>query len=256
MLAKLDSRAKGLEPSLAEELADLMFEIGYSQFKCSVCSEAIYWLEKAHDLLSGQNLEALTNDAGELLISIMHATVRALMTLEGKDNRTKAWNIVHKLDLECADRLAVLLLKLDLYATDLTHSPQNYCDVLQKLVHTAHITDTNIKTILHHVHKLRGRSPPMAHTILVSLLSERLLAGEEPRFLEKALITIIWNCTTSPDFVGSLKLLGELLDTLADGSIRALSASATHAAQTVGYRPLPYRKGASCANIRSYYGSA
>ena len=235
-LSKQKSNPEELEPSTAEELADTLFEIGRSQIEKSKWSEVIHWLEKAHDMLSNQSLEALSSDAGELQVSIMHTMARALMNLEADDGRVKSWNIIQKLAIECGDRLAVLLLKLDHFAINPAHSPQDYSDVLQKILRTVHLTDTNVKTILHHVHKLRARSPPMAHTILVSFLSERLLGAEQPKWLEKALVTIIWNCTTSTGSLDILNSLGELFDTLAAASSMPLSPSATHAAQLLLWR--------------------
>jgi len=233
MLAKVRLDPDALEPNCAEELADTLFEIGRSQSQKLRWSEATYWLERACDAISGHALEALSSDAEELQISIMHGMARALINQESKESRMKAWDLIHKLDVECGERLVVLLLKLDLYAADTAHPPQDHCDVLQRIVRTVHLTDTNIKTILHHVHKLRARSPSMAHTILVLLFSERLLGAEQPKWLEKAFVTIIWNCTTTTGISDVLSSMGELLDTFASGSNQVLSPSATHAAQIV-----------------------
>lgn len=221
------------EPSFAEELADLFFEIGSSQSKKTQWPEAVHWLERAHNMLLDQSQELMSSDAGELRISIMHSMARALLNLESDSSQEKAWNIVRELELDCGDRLVVLLLKLDIFASDASHSAQDYCEILNKIVRTVHLTDTNVKTILHHVHKLRSRSSLMAHHVLVTLLSERLLGAEETKWIEKALITIIWNCTNSTDILDVLTSLSEVLDALANGAAQALSPHATHAAQIV-----------------------
>lgn len=233
MLAKIRPDPAELEPSSAEELADILFEIGRSQNCKSQWLEVIFWLGKAHDAISGQELQALSCNAEELQIGIFHGLARAFINEGGEENRAKAWDIIHKLDVECGNRLVVLLLKLDAFALDSKYSPQDYCEVLQTIVRTVHLTDTNIKTILHHVHKLRGRSSAMAHTVLSMLLSQRLLGAGEPKWLEKVFVTIIWNSAVSTDLSDVLQLLAELLDTLASGSVHALSPSATHAAQIV-----------------------
>jgi hypothetical protein len=141
MLARVDS-ANNLEPSSAEELADTLFEIGKSQVNESRWANAIPWLQKAQDVLAGQNLEALSSDAGELQISIMHSTARALIKEGDEGSRTKAWNIIRQLTIDCGDRLAVLLLKLDMLGTDpdQTTWPQDYCHVLQRIVRTVNLT--------------------------------------------------------------------------------------------------------------------
>ena len=241
MLAKLNLGASDLEPSSAEELADILFEIGQSQVKNSQWSEGILWLERAHDILAGQSLEALSSDAGELQISIMHSTARALMNQGDEESRAKSWNTIRQLEFDCGDKLAVLLLKLDMFATNSASSSQDFCDVLQRIVRTVHLTNTNVKTIIHYVHKLRSRSPLMAHAVLNKLLTERLLGAEEQTWLEKAVVTIIWNCTTSNDFSNIMHSLKELFDTLVVGSRKALSPSATHAAQIVRGKPKCHR---------------
>ena len=233
MLARIKVDAQELEPSSAEELADTLFEIGKSQVTELKWSSAITWLEKAHDILAGQSLEVLSSNAGELQISVMHSMARALINLHDQDSRTKAWIIIRELEIECGDRLAVLLLKLEGLACDGDASVQDYSDVLQRIVRTVHLTDTNVKTILHHVHELRSRSPPMAHTVLNTLLMERLLGAEEEKWVEKVLVTVLWNYTTSADFSKTSSSLSELFDTLKASSTSILSPSATHAAQIV-----------------------
>ena len=233
MLAKIKVDAQELEPSSAEELADTLFEIGNSQVTELKWSEAIPWLEKAHDILAGQSLEVLSSDAGELQISVMHAMARALINQQDQGSRTKAWNIIRELEVECGGRLAVLLLKLEGLAFDGESSVQDYCDVLQRIVRTVHLTDTNVKTIIHHVHELRSRSTPMAHTVLNTLLMERLLGAEKQKWVEKVLVTIVWNYTTSADYLNALNPLIELFDILEASSTSPLSPCATHAAQIV-----------------------
>lgn len=239
MLAKIRLDPDVLEPHTAEEIADTLFEIGRSQSRQQQWSEATYWLERAHDAISGRALESLSSDAEELRIGIIHDLVRALINQQGEESRAKAWNFIHKLDVECSDRLVVLLLKLDLFGLDPAHSLQDHCDVLQKIVRIVHITNTNIKTILHYVHKLRAHSPTLAHTVLVTLFSERLLGADQPRWLERILVTIIWNCTTSSQSLDTMASLGELLGTLESDSSQALSPAATHAAQIVCLNQTP-----------------
>ena len=163
----------------------------------------------------------------------MHALVKALVDTDGEDNRKKAWNVIHELDVAHGDRLIVLLLKLDLYALDVTFSAQEFGDILHSIIRTVHLTDTNVKTALHYVHILRTRNSSMAHTVLVSLATERLIDAEESAWLEKTLITITWNCTTSMDLTNSHELLEDVLNTVLADTGRAISQSATHAAQVV-----------------------
>ena len=216
----------------AESIADLYYEIGKDQTSSSRPAEATKWLTRAHDVLSGRNLEELSSDASELQLSILHSMVKALISLGGQENIERAWNILGELEMGHGERLAVLLLRLDLYSLEPTFPTQDYCDVLQKIIRTVHLTDSNVKTALHHIHKLRTRNARMAHTVLVVLVIERLVGIEVLQWLEKTLITIVWNCT-SAEFADAFELLKEFLNTLDFKIGRVMSPSATHAAQIV-----------------------
>lgn len=233
MLTKLNPTMDEVDPSLAESLADLFFEIGSDQWKKSLYTETVRWLEKAYDVLVAQSLEALSSDAGELQVSIMHLLVRALIKLPGEGNWSKAWNLVGQLEIDSGNRLAVLLLKLDLYAINPSASAQDYCGVLQRISRTVHLTDSNLKTTIHHVHNLRLRDTRMAHVTLETLLLERLIDAGEPVWMERTLVTMIWNCTTSTELTDGLDLLRSVLDTLFANTGRAIQPSATHASQIV-----------------------
>ena len=221
------------DSSLVEKLADLLFEISKDQSKKLLHHEVVKWLERAHDNLISQKLVSLGSDAGELLVSIKHLLAKTYLVLKGKENMSKAWNMVHGLDIASGSKLAFLLLKLDLYDSDPSSLAQEYCDVLQKIVHTIYLTDSNLKTTLHHVYKLRLRSPRMAHTTLETLLLERLSHTEEPGWTEKTLVTMIWNCTTSSDLADALNQLTRVLNALYANSRVMISPSAAHAAQVV-----------------------
>ena len=233
MLSKLDANSNDREPPTAERLADLFFEIGKDQADKSHPAEALKWLVKAYNAISTRDEDELSSDAPELIFRIMHTMVRAHIKLKQEDDIIRAWNLVQDMHNKYGNKLAVLLLKLDLYALDPIFPPQEYTDVLLNIVQTVHLTETNIKTALHHIHKLRVRNSRMAHTVLVSLLMERLLGAENSGWLEKTLITIVWNFTTSSDLADEFDRLRDVLDGLHAEIGKAIGPSATHAAQVV-----------------------
>ena len=234
MLAQVKLNPADLASAAGEELADTVFEIGRHLSRGLRWAEASEWLQKAHDILSGVTSEKLSNDAEELQIGITHAMARALINSESQDMRERAWDIVRKMSLEYGDRLIVLLLKLDLLAVDPAHSSQDYCDILCKIIRTVHLTDSNFKTIIHHVHKLRVRDARAAHKILTYLLEGRLCNLEQPKWLEKIVVTAVWNCTASEDFPNAPGLLQGFLEKASTQSKQPLGSTPTHAAQTVG----------------------
>lgn len=221
-----------IQPTVAESLADILLEIGRDQAAKHQYTLAVHWLEKAHDVLSSQIPESLSNDADEVRSCILHTMIRILLKERGEKSIPKAWNIVQRLESESENRVAVSLLKLELFNVD-PAATQDYYDVLVEVVRQIHLTDTNVKTILHHIHELRRRSTRLTHDVLVLLLTERLLTIGEAAWMEKTLITIIWNFTTSSDLASAPDTLGDLFATMVTTSSLILGTSATHAAQIV-----------------------
>lgn len=221
-----------IEAAVAETLADVLFEIGRSQALKQQYKLAVQWLECARDILVSQRPEELSADAGEVRSCIMHSTVRALLKEPSQENTLKAWNIIHELEGETGDRVAVSLLKLELLTVDQA-AVQDYYEVLRHIVRQIHLSDVNVRTILYHMHELRRRSARLAHNVLVEFLDDRLLTMDEIAWVEKMLVTIIWNITTSADLTDLSNTIEELLDRVAAKSSLAIGTSATHAAQIV-----------------------
>ena len=210
-----------------------MYEIGKACNTKAAHKVAVYWLEQAHNILASCDIEQLSSDAGDLEIATMHTMARALMKIPGDDSRMKAWKIAGDLDSGPSDRLAVLMLKMDLYANDSESDREEYFNVLLRIVRMIHITEYNFNTVLHYIHGMRSRSPAHTHSALKVLLLERLVGTEKPEWVERALVTIIWNITTSTGIVRDLELLKQVLDALQNHLSRAIGPSATHAAQIV-----------------------
>lgn len=233
MLSKLTPNINVLDPVSAESLADILFEIGKDQHVKKQYLEAVRWLEKADDVLVGQNLENFSSEASDLKTSIMHALVKVLMNLPEQGNNERAWNIVEKLDYEPGDKLLVLLLKLDLLAADEDSPIRNYSEVLERVIRTVHLTESNFRTVMHHVHKLKCRNADMAFHVLETLLLERLAVADSSEWVERALVTAIWVATTSAGVTGGLESLERLFESLHVKLNTPLGETATHAGQTV-----------------------
>jgi hypothetical protein len=86
---------------------------------------------------------------------------------------------------------------------------------------------------MHHIHQLKEHSNATACKAVDNLIEIRLFEEENQVWIEKAITTRIWICTTSPLTEDSLGSLQELFDTTSQNSKHPLSGPATHAAQTV-----------------------
>lgn len=115
MFTKCKQLMRALTPSSAEILADLLYEMGRGLLVKRDYELAIRWLERAYDVLSEQDAEALSPETGELRLSIMQSigwctslafeesaltpgTVQAYMKLKTPEARNKAWNMMQLLE--------------------------------------------------------------------------------------------------------------------------------------------------------------
>ena len=238
MYAKINSIADTLDVTATENLADVLLEIGKSIFKQGDSPGALYWLDGAYEELSKHEMESMSGEAGDLKVSIMHHLVKVLMRLEGEEHRARAWNIVRDLEINHGGRLAVSLLKLDLFAQEPEPSAQDYQLILDKIILSVHLTEANVKTILHHLHQLRRWSPLLAQKSLATLISQRLLEATEPAWIEKAIVMSVWNVTTTSAISDPIQTLRDLFDEVAGAGNLAngLGQQATHAAQILLWR--------------------
>ncbi len=235
----MDSEGSALKLYMAEQLADTLFEIGRDQMTKGCHKSALQWLDRAHDILASQNPEDLSTEASEVRSCIMHTTIRVLLKARDEESISRAWNICHEIEGETKNKVIFWLLKLELLAIDQS-AAQDYYEVLNGVVRHIHLSDANLAMILHHVHELRRRNARLAHAVLVVLLSERVLVMDEMAWVERTLITIVWNCTTSPELGAMTDALDELLGIVVAKTDSALSTAATHAAQIVSVSLYPY----------------
>ncbi|KAI4290344.1 MAG: hypothetical protein L6R35_000381 [Caloplaca aegaea] len=228
----LDQEQNVLDAPMREQLADTLFEVGRDQAKKQLYNPALQWLERAYDILIAQDQDDLGSDASALKNSIMHCQVHALLKESCEENYSRAWDIIHELENEAENTVAVSLLKLSVLTGDPT-AAQEYYNVLIQMMRQIHLSDVNVRTILHHVHALKQRNAGLAHTILVLFISERLLVMGEVAWVEKTVVTLLWICTTSTDLGNVTDQLEELLNGVVARSNSAFGASATHAAQVL-----------------------
>ena len=219
-------------------MADILFEIGAKLIVKKDYTGAVHWLSNAHDLLAGPVTEISSNNAQELRSTIMQYLVRALSYLPGEQARRRAWIIADELAISRGSGISGHLVRLDLYELSPEATPQDYCDALLRLIQAIdHLTESAVNIVLQRTHKLRSRSPELAQTALTAFLIERLVDAET-QWIERVLVTAIWNLTmsldSSNDVSEPVKLQG-VMDALSTGHIQTIGPLATHACQMVRY---------------------
>ncbi|KAF1940662.1 SPO22-domain-containing protein [Clathrospora elynae] len=233
MFAKCKQLTAALTPTTAENLADLLYEIGKGALTKRNYEVAARWLERAYDVLGEQDLGMLSPEVGELRLSTMQSIVQAYMKLKAPDAQEKAWQMVKLMETDFGDKMAVSLLKIELLSEAESFDTAEFYNVLLRMINTVLLNDTNFKTIMHHIHKLKDQSNVTACKALDDLIDIRLFREENQTWIEKAVITRIWIGTTNSFAEKALEQLQELFDTVGQNSKAPLSAPATHAAQTL-----------------------
>jgi hypothetical protein len=223
------------DASTAESLADVLYEIGKDILRKKQYTMAVKWLDRAHNVLVEQELDRLSMDASELRLSIMESLIKALLGVEDVESNDKARSLVELLENELGEKLIVLLLRLELIS-----APGNeifdstaYCDVLKRMIRTMVLTESNFKLIMHHIRKLADKNPGQACVALDELLKLRILPEGKPEWTEKVIITRLWVVTNQEESSDVLKVFGEILSMVFDGSAESFSPAAGLAAQTV-----------------------
>ncbi|KAF1852174.1 SPO22-domain-containing protein [Cucurbitaria berberidis CBS 394.84] len=237
MFAKCKQLAATLTPTMAESFADLLYEIGKDALTKRNYEVAVRWLERAHDVLGEQDLEMLSPEVSELRLCTMQSIVQAYMKLKTPETQDKAWHMVKLMETDFGDKMVVSLLKIELLSDAETIDTTEFYNVLLRMIRTVVLNDTNFKTIMHHIHKLKDHRHVTINVTackaLDDLIDMRLFREENQPWIEKAVITRIWIGTTNSFAENALEHLQELFDAVAQHSSTSLSAPATHAAQTL-----------------------
>ncbi|KAF2629751.1 SPO22-domain-containing protein [Macroventuria anomochaeta] len=233
MFAKCKQIDSNPTPDTAEDIADLLYEIGKQASTDRNYEAAVKWLERACNMLGEQDLGILSSEAVELRLCIMQSLVQAHMKLETANATDKAWHLVKLMEADYGDKMAVSLLKIELLSAAEHVDEDEYYQVLARMIRTIVLNDTNFKTLVHHIQKLKDLSNVYACKALDDLIKTRLLREENGPWIEKAIITRIWLSTSDVHAENALEQLQQVFDIVLQESNFSLSAPATHAAQTL-----------------------
>ncbi|KAJ4356283.1 sporulation-specific protein 22 [Didymosphaeria variabile] len=238
MFTKCNHLSRFLTASLAEGIADLFYEIGKDLLSKRDCEASTRWFERAHDILEEQRLEMLSAEAGELKVSIMHSIVQAYLKLKTADARTKAWHMLQLLEADHEGKMSVSLLRLDLLYSETQVDAEKVYLVLHRVIRFVVLNERNVKTILHHVHKLKDHNTVTSCKVIDELICTRLFREEKAAWIEKAVITRIWITCTTHVAEGTLYQLLGLFDEVLRNVQAPFSAQVTHAAQTLLWKQI------------------
>lgn len=227
------------DPGTAESLADVLYEMGKDLLVKQKYEMAVKWLERAGEVLDGQELDRLSMDALELRNSILQSLTKALLAMKNPEAAARARGLVTLLENNFGeDRLMVLLLKLVVLSaptddTGAAFDSVSYSEILQRMIRTIILNDGNFKLIMFHIRKLNDKSPSLASKALDDFLTLRVIEEDQDEWFGKALVTRLWIASGQRENPDSLAQIEDLFSTIVVNSRKPASPAATLAAHTV-----------------------
>ncbi|KAI9856788.1 MAG: hypothetical protein M1824_005259 [Vezdaea acicularis] len=233
MYSKVAAMVKDVDSNTAENIADLLYEIGRERLEKKEYAMANTWLERSHSVLASQDLERLSAEAGELRLCVLQASVKALLGLEDLAATARAKDLITLLETDYGDKLVVSLLKLESLRSSPDFDGDDYYRVVQQIIGKLILTESSFKMVLQHIHHLKDKSVDLACRALDSLMVKRLFESENDDWIEKVFVTRLWMTVSATETSGNTQSLVALVNELSSKLQKPLSASATHASQIV-----------------------
>ncbi|RYP34710.1 hypothetical protein DL767_004156 [Monosporascus sp. MG133] len=216
MYSKVEKLEHKMGIPLMEAFADTLFEIGKTLAARNDFSLATKWLDRAYDTINSPGLDQLSREAVELRMAISQALVHAHLNAGTDHSFQKAENLVAYMESEIGDKLAVLLLRLELLLkspAEVFDSP-GFAAVLRRLIRNTDISETTFKIILHHVRILDSKSPTLACEILDYFFGTRVLPSHRKEWIDKVVVFRTQMATSRRDTAESIQSLAMILDAI------------------------------------------
>ncbi|KAL0941625.1 uncharacterized protein CTRU02_204388 [Colletotrichum truncatum] len=223
-----------LDPSSAEKMTEVLFEIGKDLSKKKNYNLAVKWLERAYDIINSQELDRLPRDAVELRLAVGQAHVHALLELNTREASQKAHDLVSYIESEIGGKPFVLLLRLELLqkAPAEVFDVEAYADILRSMVMTFNFSEAHFKLLLYHARKLHDKSPTLASSMVNGMLKSTIASSGRDEWVERLVLLRIWMETNQRDNMNGIEELHNVLNRLQDNSTKPFEASAAVGALT------------------------
>lgn len=238
MFRKAGDMLTTLDPSSAENLADTFLDIGRAFLPRKEFQMAVKWLQRAYEVIDGQDIEKLSRDGVELRLTILQAYIQGLLGTKTQENLKKAEDCVAYVETELGDKPVLLLLRLELLQSvpDEEFDPLAYENVLHRMVKSFNFTEEHFKFMLHHARWLYQRSATLGCSVMDDLIATRILPSEKGEWVEKALVLRVFMATSQSAIAENCIELSDLLARAKEILRSPIQPAAAAAAQSVGQR--------------------
>ena len=235
MYKKSMSCQQTFDPSTAESLADVLFEMGNDFLDKQQYENAVKWLGRSYEVIDDQELDKMSPNISELSLSIAESLIKANLALQTPDATDKARSLLDTLEQTMGNRLVVSILRLDILSASTNESfdSTSYGNALNRMSCSMILSDLNFKLMMHHIRKLNDKSPSLACHALDNFARMRLLSNVKEDWLEKVIVTRVWLTVNQRDSTEALASLEAILSEISIVLENPASSAVTLAAHTV-----------------------
>lgn len=235
MYKKSTSCQQLLDPSTAESLADVLFEMGKDLLIKQQYENAVKWLERSYRVIGDQELDKMSTNTGELNLSVAESLIKANLALQTTDATNTAISLLETLEQTMTNRIAVYVMRLEIIAAT-THEKfdsSSYGNILHRMTLSMMLSEPNFKLIMHHIRKLSEKNPSHACTALDNFTRLRLFSDVKEDWLEKIVITRVWMTVNYRDSTEDFASFETILSDISKVLEKPVNSAVTLAAHTV-----------------------
>ncbi|KAK1534827.1 uncharacterized protein CCOS01_03579 [Colletotrichum costaricense] len=240
MYSKGHLQPNALDPTSAEKMTEILFEIGKDLSKKEDFGMAVRWLERGYDIINAQDLSLLSRDAIELRLSVCQALIHALLGLGTPESSEKALDLVSYIESEIGEKPVVLLLRLELLqkAPAEIFDIEAYADILRRMVRSFNFSEAHFKLLVHHARKLHDKSPTLATSVVDGMLRGTIVSSGREEWVERLVLLRIWMETTQRDGMRAIEELMGVLVGVQDNLSKPFGASTAVGALTLIWKKI------------------
>ncbi|KAK1544778.1 hypothetical protein CPAR01_02280 [Colletotrichum paranaense] len=240
MYSKGHLQPNALDPTSAEKMTQILFEIGRDLSKKEDFGMAVRWLERGYDIINAQDLSLLSRDAIELRLSVCQALIHALLGLGTPESSEKALDLVSYIESEIGEKPVVLLLRLELLqkAPAEIFDIEAYANILRRMVRSFNFSEAHFKLLVHHARKLHDKSPTLATSVVDGMLRGTIVSSGRGEWVERLVLLRIWMETTQRDGMMAIEELMGVLVGVQDNLSEPFGASTAVGALTLIWKKI------------------
>ncbi|KAG7115783.1 hypothetical protein HYQ44_007525 [Verticillium longisporum] len=190
MYAKVEQLRASLDPTSAENLAEVLFDTGKRYLADNQFSMATRWLGRAYKVINTPALDGLSRRAAELRLILGGAFVNALLSTEEPQDFETASNIVQSISSEVGETPVVLVLRLEVLQRSRpgVFDKEAYATCILGLVRSFNHSESYYRLIEQHTWKLFQLDQDLGCNVTDEWLRTRIANSERDTWVERAVL--------------------------------------------------------------------